>query len=241
MLEDRREQAASRPADAAGERGVRVRGPLPDAVGRRAEGPGPVGRQPPPAGLGDVHGRRLPDDRRAGRPGHRQGPGHGRRLDHRPGRRRDDDAQGVRATWSTSSPPASGGGRSRTTNWSTAGRWCLAEPGRQYLVYLPQGGRTTLKLAERAVSGVVVRPPDGEGSGDRRRLRTGVVVAVPGAREGLGPHPAAAIVRTVGPGCAIRLANPGGVSGSLLRLSDNCKGRLKSRRPDRLGSLSPLA
>ena len=30
----------------------------------------------------------------------------------------------------------------------TGGAYCLAEPGRQYLVYLPEGGRTTLKLAE---------------------------------------------------------------------------------------------
>ena len=29
----------------------------------------------------------------------------------------------------------------------TGGAYCLAEPGRQYLVYLPEGGWTTLKLA----------------------------------------------------------------------------------------------
>jgi hypothetical protein len=28
------------------------------------------------------------------------------------------------------------------------GAYCLAEPGRQYLVYLPSGGRTTLTLPE---------------------------------------------------------------------------------------------
>ena len=49
-------------------------------------------------------------------------------------------------TWWIFSPVSIGGRPTLTTNLSDNGAYCLAKPGEIYAVYLPKGGKVTVKL-----------------------------------------------------------------------------------------------
>ena len=177
----------SRAADAAGQRGVRLRGPLSRQVGRRQEGPGPLRRQPPPAGLGHVHGGRLPDHRRTGGSGHGRGPDSGGGWINGRGDDQMTMLEGyghivtcfTSLQWWKMEP---------RDDLVSQGAYCLAEPGQQYLVYLPHGGKADVKLDEGKYQAQWFNPRSGQWSAIGSVVGTGMDIAEITGRWRLGDN-----------------------------------------------------
>ena len=160
MLRAARGAEEDRPDHPAGQRGVRLRGPL-SQVG--AELPGRrLGRRAAPHRLGHLHGRLLPDDRRDGPPRHRLLARHRRRLGQRPRRRQHG---------------ACSNGYGHIVDFFTSFDWWKTDPhdelvdngasawpsrARLYAVYLPRGGKVTVKLAAGKYQAHWFNPRTGE-------------------------------------------------------------------------------